>query len=309
MSKLLVVFGATGQQGGSVASHVATDPILGKEYRIRAITRDPSKPAAQALAKKGMEVEYADSDDIESLQHAFQGAHTVFGATFTVYDDQMKEREIRQGKAIADAALQCGVQHLIYSTLPHAGKNSDGKHTVGHFDSKAEVESYIRGLPIRSTFFAPGCFMQNFHNILAPRAAEDGTYCINNIMAPQTRLPLIDIAEDAGKFVGGILDDPEGLEGKALCSAIGLYSMEDIAQVMSHVTGKTVTYKQIPVETSQGLLPPAAANHIVHMFLYFQDAGYYGSETAELVSWAAKRARGKLTTLEEFLNKCPLKLQ
>ena len=309
MSKLLVVLGATGQQGGSVANYVATDPLLVKEFRIRAITRDPSKPAAQALAKKGMEVDCADSDNIESLQHAFRGAHTVFGATFTTYDDQVKEREIRQGKAIADAAVRSDVQHLIFSTLPHAGKNSNGTHAVDHFDSKAEVESYIRNLPIRSSFFAPGGFMQNFHNVLAPKPAGDGTYAINNIMASQTRLPLIDIAEDTGKFVGAILADPESFEGKVLCSATSLYSMEEVAWVMSHVTGRTVTYKQIPTEIFRGFLPPTAADHIMHMFLYFQDVGYYGPQTEEFVSWAAKKARGKLTTLEEFLIKCPLKLQ
>jgi uncharacterized protein YbjT (DUF2867 family) len=30
---------------------------------------------------------------------------------------------------------------------------------VEHFDSKAEVEDYIRALPIKSAFFAPGSFM------------------------------------------------------------------------------------------------------------------------------------------------------
>lgn len=56
MSKLLTVFGATGAQGGSVIRAVLADDILSKEYKIRGITRDVSKPAAQALAQKGVEV-------------------------------------------------------------------------------------------------------------------------------------------------------------------------------------------------------------------------------------------------------------
>lgn len=56
MSKLLTVFGATGAQGGSVIQAVLADDVLSKEYKIRGITRDVSKPAAQALAEKGVEV-------------------------------------------------------------------------------------------------------------------------------------------------------------------------------------------------------------------------------------------------------------
>lgn len=56
MSKILTVFGATGNQGGSVIEAILADPALSKEYKIRAITRDTSKPAAKALAAKGAEV-------------------------------------------------------------------------------------------------------------------------------------------------------------------------------------------------------------------------------------------------------------
>lgn len=55
-SKLLVVFGATGNQGGSVIRSVLADPRTAKEFKVRGITRDPSKPNAQALAAKGVEM-------------------------------------------------------------------------------------------------------------------------------------------------------------------------------------------------------------------------------------------------------------
>lgn len=56
MSKLITVFGATGNQGGSVIKAILNDAVLSKEFKIRAITRDVNKPAAQALAAKGIEV-------------------------------------------------------------------------------------------------------------------------------------------------------------------------------------------------------------------------------------------------------------
>lgn len=55
MSKILTVFRATGNQGGSVIETVLFESILSKEFKIMGITRDDSKPAAQALAAKGVE--------------------------------------------------------------------------------------------------------------------------------------------------------------------------------------------------------------------------------------------------------------
>jgi uncharacterized protein YbjT (DUF2867 family) len=52
--KVLVVFGATGNQGGSVVKTILEDSSMNSQFEIRAITRDPSKPAAVALAKKGV---------------------------------------------------------------------------------------------------------------------------------------------------------------------------------------------------------------------------------------------------------------
>src|SRR5690242_20547376 len=77
MSKIIVVFGATGQQGSSVVNAVLEDAKLSKEYTIRGTTRDPGQTSAQALAKKGVEVVRADVDDAASLKKAFEGAHVV----------------------------------------------------------------------------------------------------------------------------------------------------------------------------------------------------------------------------------------
>ena len=77
--------------------------------------------------------------------------------------------EIAQGKAMADATVAAGASLLIWSSLPYVSKISNGKFTkVYHFDSKAEVEIYIRGLPIKSLFYMAGFYMQNFQTMFRP---------------------------------------------------------------------------------------------------------------------------------------------
>jgi len=56
MSKLITVFGATGNQGGSVIRTILADPGLSKEFRIRAVTRNVDKESSKALTAQGVEV-------------------------------------------------------------------------------------------------------------------------------------------------------------------------------------------------------------------------------------------------------------
>lgn len=157
MTNLLVVFGATGQQGSSVISKVLEDAELSKAYKVRGLTRDPLKPDAQALVKRGVEVARCDTDDPASVKAALQGAHTVFAMTVSLYKPGGMEQELAQGKGIADEALAAGVKFLVYSSVPSPKKISGGKYPVDSFDVKDQVREYISSLPIKSAFFLPGC--------------------------------------------------------------------------------------------------------------------------------------------------------
>lgn len=87
-----------------------------------------------------------------------------------VWDTISAEIEVAQGKAIADASVAAGVEFLIWSSLPNITKMSGGALTsVHHFDSKAEVEHYIRSLPMMSAFFMAGHYMQNHLAYMPPK--------------------------------------------------------------------------------------------------------------------------------------------
>ena len=77
MSKLITVFGATGQQGNSVALALLADA----GYKVRALTRNPDGKGAKSLQEKGFEVVKVDMEDRASLESAISGSYGVFAVT------------------------------------------------------------------------------------------------------------------------------------------------------------------------------------------------------------------------------------
>ncbi|KAL6250227.1 hypothetical protein RBB50_002528 [Rhinocladiella similis] len=296
MSKTFTVFGVTGKQGGALIRYLLDHPVFSKEYTFRAVTRDASKPAALALQEKGVEIVEADMNKADTLVNAMTGSHTVFAMTNWV--ESMKPAvETVQGKALASAAVKAGVKLYIWSSLPRTG--------LAHFDSKAEVEEYIRTLPLTASFFMPGWFMQNFVEIMKPkkRAGGGGEYVLAQLFPGATLgtvLPLIDI-EDTGKFVAPFLAEPEKYTGKQFFACTRNYSIEEICSTWTDVTGTKVVYdEKVDAITESNMSDEVKAS----LKNRDRSLGYYGAKGEEGIDWTLKQVKEKLTTWGEFVKRC-----
>lgn len=114
--KTIVVFGATGAQGGSVIKSILADPKAASQFQIRAVTRDPSKPSAKALADQGCELVTADLNNEKDVARALKGAYGAFAVT-NFWETGDPGVEIAQGKNVADAAKVFSY-HFLASQSP-----------------------------------------------------------------------------------------------------------------------------------------------------------------------------------------------
>ncbi|KAL8995935.1 MAG: hypothetical protein Q9169_004436 [Polycauliona sp. 2 TL-2023] len=298
MSKIITVFGATGNQGGSVIASIQSNSKLSSEYKIRGVTRDPSKPKGQALADKGVELVKADLSDKESLNKAIQGSHTVFAVT-NYWEYMSKDIEVTQGKNITDICKANGVSLLIWSSIPHAGKMTNGKLShLPHFDAKADVADYIREQKVPAIFLNAGCFMSNFTGALQK---SDEANSLNLNLKPDTKIPLFDAAVDTGKFAAGIMLNPSELLNKDVYAASGWYTPTDIVNAIEKFSGKKTTFNQLPDETFRSYLPEAIAEEMMETFMLVRDYAYYGPGGDKILAESLKYVAEKPTTLEDFI--------
>lgn len=235
--EVVLVFGATGQQGGSVAA-----ALLKAGWPVRALVRDPAAPTALALRDAGVELVQGTFADRQAIRAAMRGVHGVFsvqpssgqGAALGLSD----EEEERYGIAIADLAIECKVKHLVYtSTNAVAG----GPTGMGHFDSKARIEAHIATLPITATIVRPAAFMEML--LMPGFGLDQGRF--NFFMRPGQALQLIAV-EDIGKIVAAIFADSARFGGKTFDIASDTVSGEDLEAAFTQATGKPVSYARFP---------------------------------------------------------------
>eukprot|EP01108_Squamamoeba_japonica_P004946 TRINITY_DN386_c0_g1_i3.p1 TRINITY_DN386_c0_g1~~TRINITY_DN386_c0_g1_i3.p1 ORF type:complete len:256 (-),score=102.37 TRINITY_DN386_c0_g1_i3:264-959(-) len=139
--KIIVVFGATGQQGGSVVDFLLEDGT----FAVRGVTRSVDSDKAKALTARGVQMVAANVADAASFakgKGVFDDAYGAFIIT-NFWDPSSMGKELEQGVALVDAAEACGVKALQYGSLVDVEKISGGKLDVPHFTHKAKVEQYV----------------------------------------------------------------------------------------------------------------------------------------------------------------------
>lgn len=306
-SKILTVFGATGTQGGSVIAAVLANSKLSSEYKLRGISRDPSKPNAQKLSSQGVEMVTADMNDTGALQSAISGSHAVF-ATTNYWETQSKETEVQQGKNVADVSAAAGVKHLIWASLPHVTKLTNGELThVDHFDGKAEVEEYIESMKGKSglvaSYWRPGFFMSNLKGWIQPDPLSGLPTLKLPWNAETTQVALLDAVGDAGKFVAGLLlADPKSVDGFRADGTSEWTTPSQIVTTLSEISGTKVVFQEITPEEYKGYLPPPIANEMTENLVLIRDWSYFG-KGAEKKQDDINKVLGemKLTSWEEYV--------
>jgi uncharacterized protein YbjT (DUF2867 family) len=278
---VVLVSGATGQQGGAIARE-----LLDAGWRVRAMTRRAEADVARALAQRGAEVVRGDLNDEGSLRRALEGAWGAVGVQNTW--EAGVEGEEEQGKRFAGVAKDAGVQHLLYQSVGSAHRNTG----IPHFDNKWRVEQTIRELGLPSwTVLRPVFFMENLTSPWFKPYIDQGTLAIG--MKPETKLQMIAV-RDIGKYGLRAFEQHERLNGRAIDIAGDELTGPEAAAILSEVAGRPITFYQVPIEQVR-----AGSMDFALMLEWFDAVGYdvdvertgkeFGVRPTRFREWAAEQ--------------------
>jgi len=296
---LITVVGAMSKQGRSVAHSL----LQSGRFHVRALTRRTDSPEAQKLAGKGAELVNVQLEvgHTKDLVDAFRGSYGAFLMTPMIVPPATHETEL--GKQQADAAVEAGVQHIVYSGLENVDNITGGKKWAPHFTDKAKVEEYIRTLPVVSSFVYLALYYTNLLEYYPPRM--DGDTLVFPIYLPKNfRAPFVDPLTAAGPAVLEILDNRDKYAGQSLPVIGDIISPGEMVETFSRVTGKRAEYSS--AYTREELLqyfPAFGANEglvreSLGMVEYAVEYGYFRQDRDLL--WSRK-INPETLTWEQFL--------
>lgn len=274
--KIIAVVGATGAQGGGLVRAILGDSS--GAFAVRALTRDVNSAKAQELAKLGAEVVEADLDSGPSLRAAFDGAYGAFCVTF-FFEHFVPEKELVQAAAMAQAAQQARLKHVVWSTLEDTRKfvplTDDRmptlmeKYKVPQFDAKNEANKAFSQFGVPVTYMLISFYWDNLIYMgMGPGKGADGKLELTLPMGDK-RLAGI-AAEDIGKSAFCIFKAGFDLLGKTVGVAGDHLTGAQMAAALAKELDQAVSYNPLSPEQFRQLGTPGA-DELGNMFQFMQD--------------------------------------
>lgn len=221
----VLVYGATGTQGGPVARH-----LLARGARVRAVTRDRAQ--ASALAVAGAEIAVADQDDPDALRRVSEGVDAAFVMASASVLAPVYERHM--GHALA-AARDAGVPHVV---LGMSGMIPDEESGAPALDAKARVVVAAQDLAPRATVLTTTLYLENL--LLVAEALRTGV--LPYPIAADVPIAWQSLDDHGAAAAAALLDPPpagtridlggpEAVTGPELASRIGAAIGRDVSFV------------------------------------------------------------------------------
>jgi uncharacterized protein YbjT (DUF2867 family) len=293
--QLIFVAGATGAQGGATARE-----LLAHGFAVRFLTRRIDSTAARELVQLGAEAMAGDFDDRASLMAATRDANGVF--SMQVPDSTDTDSERRHGLELIDAALKNNVQQFVHTSVTGTGEHEnfprwqEGYWSRKYWTDKWDIEQAVRAAGFKSwTVLKPAFMMDNFaqpkSRFMFPQLSAGE---IATALRANTRLQLI-AADDVGRFARHAFERPAIYSSRNIDLAAEALTMNQVAQVLSRVTGHKVAAVEL---TPQQALARGLSAGWVRSQEWSNEIGYradidalsqYGVELISFEQWASKR--------------------
>jgi uncharacterized protein YbjT (DUF2867 family) len=270
---MILVTGATGKVGSE-----AVRLLRQREIPVRALVRSAEKAAA--LAQAGADIAEGDLQEPGTLDEAMKGVTTV-----VLVSPGVPAQEIN----VIDSAVRAGAGHVVKVT-----NNASADSPIARRRWQTEIEAVLAASGLDHTLLRGNAYMQNTL-ALAPVIAKTSSF---GSSTGAGRLGMID-ARDVGAVAAEIAESPAPHVTKTYwLTGPELLSYSEVAEVLSTVLGRPITYRQVSrAEDKQAMLlaglpePVAEMNAQVFSMIADGDAAWLTEDVPSLLRRPARSFR------------------
>lgn len=287
MSKITII-GATGHLGGATIQYLLDRGV--SSSNIVAVVRDEEK--AVKLKEQGIEIRKGDYDEPRFSADVFKNTEKLLFVSSPSFDDAQR---MKQHTTVIKAAKDAGVKHIIYTGLAYPEKNNSNLKNV-HLGT----EFAIKASEIPYTFLRNAFYMDYFVTETEIERAIQNGKLLSVVNGGKLNL----VARKDLALAAAVVLSTEGHEGKTYeLTYPEPYAYEDIAKMISKVSGKSIVYEDVDMEQMKeyllqcGLTPEQMQFDTSMLQPIF--ANGWGNETSDaLVKLIGYE---KLTTVEDTI--------
>lgn len=222
---MILVTGASGNLGSGVIENLLNKISADK---IAGLYRNADK--AKAFSQQGINVRIGDYADKSSLVKAFDGVVKLLLVSSSGED------ALTDHAHVIDAAKEAGVKHIYYTS--GALNKNIGESKLGPLvDSYITTENYIIESGLTYTIFQNGLYSETIPFFVGEQVLETGVH----LPAGDGKASFAKRSEMAEAIANVLVSD--GHENKTyLTTATPSYSFKHIAQMLSELSGKSISY-------------------------------------------------------------------
>jgi len=232
MNKILIT-GASGQLGKSVIKHLL-NKVEAKNLAV--LVRNEEK--ASDLKPLGIDVRIGDYTNYESLLAAFKGIDKLYFISGSDFEGRSKQHE-----NVVNAAKEVGVKHVVYTSFMRKDESSASPISFVVADH-IETEIWLQESGMNYTFLRHNLYMDMLPLFMGENVLKTGV-----IYQPAGNGKVaFTLREDMAEVASHILTS-KGHENKTYdITSDKAYSYNDIASILTDITGKTIAYSSPSVE-------------------------------------------------------------
>ncbi len=279
---MILVTGATGGLGHQVIESLLTTTAASE---IVAMVRDVNK--ATDLKERGVTVRQADYLDYAALVQAFQGVDKVLLVSAVAFTDRA-----RQHRNVIDAAKQAGVKHLMYTSI----QRSTNFVLTEVTDSDLATEAYLKASGLVYTILKNGYYFEGLAYLIGSEVPNTEI----RFTAGEGKIAFVKRTELA-EATAALLTSAGHENQEYTLVGSEAYSFHDIARELSALAGRSITYRDIALESYVEQKVAAGFPEVVARFFAQWGAATQHGMLAEPDETVEHLLGRKPTSLREYL--------